>query len=116
MNQKLLNFFLKDLLESNSMALVRKLTLTIMDARYEVADLPKLVAENYSHLTTLQQVKLLVLLKIFKVIFDGTLGDWQTDLISLKPTPSAKQYHGMPLIILHVHLNTLKKRCSQWNR
>jgi hypothetical protein len=48
----------------------------ILDAKYEKADLPAIIRENCSHLIAFNREKLLSVLLKFKLLFDGTLGDW----------------------------------------
>jgi hypothetical protein len=48
----------------------------ILDAKYKKADFQAIVRDNCKHLSTNQQKKLLQLLKKYKSLFDGTLGDW----------------------------------------
>ncbi len=47
----------------------------ILDAKYSKADLQSVVRDNCKHLSADQQKKLLQLLKKYKSLFDGTLGD-----------------------------------------
>ena len=56
----------------------------ILDAKYEKADLNAVVADNCKHLSVPDQEKLLKLLTKFEDLFDGTLGDWDTEPVSLK--------------------------------
>ena len=56
-----------------------KRVITILDAEYEKADLSAIVTENCDHLSSLEQVKLLTMLQRHEILFDGTLGDFQTD-------------------------------------
>ena len=56
-------------------------TTRILDAHYEKADLPALVKEHCSHLSLDEQCELLELLMKFEDLFDGTLGDFDTDPI-----------------------------------
>ena len=51
-----------------------------MDAKYEKA----VIADNCKHLNVPDQEKLLKLLTEFEDLFDGTLGDWDTEPVSLK--------------------------------
>jgi hypothetical protein len=46
----------------------------ILDAKYEKADLPAIIRENYN-LTASNREKLLSVLHKFELPFDGTLGD-----------------------------------------
>jgi hypothetical protein len=49
----------------------------ILDAKYEKADLPAIIRENCSHLKASNREKLLSVLLEFKLLFNGTLGDWE---------------------------------------
>ena len=68
----------------------------ILDAKYEKADINAVVADNCKHLSVPDQEKLLKLLTEFEDLFDGTLGDWDTELVSLKLKEGAKPYHDRP--------------------
>jgi hypothetical protein len=54
----------------------------ILDAKYSKADLQSVVRDNCKLLSANQQKKLLQLLKKYELLFDGTLGDWKTKLVS----------------------------------
>ena len=56
-----------------------KLLHVILDAKYEKADLNKVMETQYQHLTMTQRNDLLKLLEKFKELFNGTLGTWKTD-------------------------------------
>ena len=73
------------------------------------ANLPKVIHEECSHLTPQQQSKLLGLLKRYETLFDGTLGDWQTNPVKCNLQLGAKPYHGRAFPIPHIHQETLKK-------
>ena len=81
----------------------------ILDANYEKADIYAVVAENCQYLSSHQQEQLIKLLLKFNELFDGTLGDWVTELVSLKLKEGATPYHGRPYPVPHIHLETLKK-------
>ncbi len=53
-----------------------------LDAKYNKADLQSSVRDNCKHLSANQQKKLLQLCKKYQLLFDGTLGDWKTKLVS----------------------------------
>ncbi len=59
------------------------------------------------------QEKLLKLLTEFEDIFDGTLGDWDTESVSLKLKEGEKPYHGRPLPTPKAHKETLKKEVQR---
>ena len=56
----------------------------ILDAKYEKADLHKVMENQYQHLTMTQRNELLKLLQKFEELFDGTLGTWKTDPVDFK--------------------------------
>jgi hypothetical protein len=56
----------------------------ILDAKYQKADLQSIVRDNCKHLSANHQKKLLQLLKKYKLLFDGTLGDWKSKPVSFQ--------------------------------
>ncbi len=72
-----------------------------MDAKYEKADLSAIIRENCSHLTASDREKLLSVLLKFKVVFNGTLGDWKLPPVSFELREDMKPYHGRPYPIPH---------------
>ena len=56
---------------------------------------------------------MLRLLVEYEELFDGTLGDFKTEPVSLKLKKDAKPYHGRPFPIPHVHLDVLKKEVER---
>ena len=54
-------------------------TMGILDATYEKTDLPKVIHENCNYLSYSEKAKLLKLLQKYEELFDGILGDFQTD-------------------------------------
>ena len=74
--------------------------------------------ENCSHLGASDQEKLLKLLTEFKDLFDGTLGDWNTEPVSLKLKKDAKPCNGRCFPTPKVHEDTLKNEigrfCEVW--
>jgi hypothetical protein len=85
----------------------------ILDAKYEKADLPKIIQENCAHLSTSQRNKLLKLLLEYEEMFDGTLGDWQDEPVGFTLKPGATPYHGRSFPIPRIHLDTLKKEVER---
>ncbi len=69
----------------------------ILDAKYKKADLNAVVYERCTHLNSSDQEKLLKLLTEFEDLFDGTLGDWDTEPVSLKLKEGAKPYQVGPI-------------------
>eukprot|EP00804_Cyclotella_cryptica_P017422 CCRYP_016645-RA/>CCRYP_016645-RA protein AED:0.11 eAED:0.11 QI:0/0/0/0.5/1/1/2/0/228 len=66
----------------------------ILDSNYKKADLQSIVSTNCTHLSLQDQSSLLELLAEFEELFDGTLGDWKTEPVSLELKEGAKPYHG----------------------
>ena len=106
--------------------------ITILDTKYEKANLLQVVHENCKYLTMSRQNRLLKLLLEFEELFGGTLGDWKTEPVKfqLKPgtapyhgkafpmphihlKPGTKPYHGRAFPIPHIHLETLKKEVAR---
>jgi hypothetical protein len=56
----------------------------ILDAKNEKADLPAIIRENCSHLTSSDREKLLSVLLKFESLFDGILGDWKLPPVSFE--------------------------------
>jgi hypothetical protein len=90
-----------------------KRAIKILDATYEKADIPKIVRENYQHLTSDQQNKLLRLLLRFEQLFDGTLGDWKTSPAKLYLRDGIRPYHGRAFPVPFIHKATLKKEVER---
>jgi hypothetical protein len=86
-----------------------------LDAKYEKADLPAIVRENCSHLKASDREKLLSMLLIFELLFDGMLGDWNLPPVSFKLKEGMKPYHGRPkpYPILHKHKAVLMKKIKR---
>jgi hypothetical protein len=68
----------------------------ILNAKYEKADLSKVIREEYNHLNDNQQIGLLKLLIKYETLFDGTLGTWKGLKYSIDLKDNAKPYHGRP--------------------
>ncbi len=77
-----LNHSLALAMEPQSTQVATKRVTRILDAKYKKADLQAVVRDNCKHLSADQQKKLLQILKKYELLFDGTLGDWKTKLVS----------------------------------
>jgi hypothetical protein len=66
----------------------------ILDSKYQKADLQSIVRDNCKHVSADQQNKVLQLLKKYETLFDGTLGDWKTKLVSFQLKEGVSPYHG----------------------
>ena len=103
----------QDTLEPPVTAAATERAVKILDAKYEKADLPRVVQENCQHLTRDQRNVLLKLLLNYEELFDGTLGDWDTDPVDFELKPGAKPYHGKAFPVPHIHKETLKKEVDR---
>ena len=99
-------------LEPDSTKEATKRVIKILDARYEKANLDQ-VANAAEHLTSQQREQLLKLLRQYEDLFDGTLGEWNTQPVDFDLLPDAKPYHGKPFPVPKVHLDTLKKELGR---
>ena len=68
---------------------------SLIDAKYTEADLQAEV-EKLPNLTKKQQKLMLKLLREHEELFDGTLGAWNLEPISLELKPDSKPYHAKP--------------------
>ena len=68
---------------------------TILDAKYEKADLDK-VSKSTPHLNRQEQHKLKELLQKYEELFDGTLGTWKMKRHHVELREDAKPFHGRP--------------------
>ncbi len=71
----------------------------ILDAKYEKTDLQSVVSANCTHLSLQDQNKLLELLTEYEELFDGTLGDWNTEPVSFELKEGSQLYHGKPFSV-----------------
>ena len=71
------------------------------------------ITENCTHLSDLDKQKLLELLQEFEELFDGTLGDWDCEPVSLQLKEGAKPYHGRPFPIPKKHMEITKKEIQR---
>ncbi len=80
--------------ELQSMQEATQRVVHILDAKYEKADLQSIVSTNCTHLSLQDHNLLLELFTDFEELFDRTLGDLNTESMSLERKESAKPYHG----------------------
>ena len=80
---------------------------TILDAKYEAADLAY-VCSQCTHLSSSEQQSLLSLLNKYKSLFDGTLGTWKNTTLDIELKEGATPYHAKPYPIPRAYEATLK--------
>jgi hypothetical protein len=90
-----------------------KCVMWILDAQYKKADLQAFVRDNCKHLSADQQKKLKQLLKKYKLLFDGTLGDWKTKPVSFQLKEGVSPYHGQAFPVLKIDKDTIKKEVER---
>ena len=98
--------------EPLSTADLTKRAVCILDAKYEKADLPKIV-DSCDHLDDTQKDELLQLLKKYEGLFDGTLGNWKTTPVHFELKEDAKPFHGRAFPVPRIHRETLKKEIDR---
>jgi hypothetical protein len=90
----------------------------ILDAKYQKADLQTIVKDKCTHLSADHQKKLLQLLEKYKLLFDGTLGDWKTKLVSFQLTKGVSPYHGqaspVPKVCKETIIKEVERLCKLW--
>ena len=77
------------------------------------ADLQSVVRDNCKHLKVDQQKKLLQLLKKYESLFDSTLGDWKTKLVSFQLKEGVSPYHGQAFPVPKIYKETLIKEVDR---
>jgi len=68
---------------------------------------------NYTQLNSVEQNKLLELVKKFEPLFDGTLGNWRTKLVSFQLKEGMTPYHGRAFPIPKVHKEVIMKEIQR---
>ena len=98
--------------EPISTELATQRAVKILDANYTKADLQTVVT-NCKQLNSVEQNKLLELLKKFEQLFDGTLGNWRTKPVSFQLKDGATPYHGRAFPIPKVHKEVIMKEIQR---
>ena len=80
---------------------------SILDAKYEKADLRE-ICNNQRHLNQKEQQELYQLLRKHETLFDGTLGKWNGEPYEIELQEGAKPYHARPYPIPKTYEQTLK--------
>ena len=72
-----------------------------------------LTRKTCTHLSQNEQNELLEVLWEFEDLFDGTLGDWNTEPVNFELKSGAKPYHSRAFPIPKVHSETIKKEVKR---
>eukprot|EP00957_Ditylum_brightwellii_P028145 2125264-Ditylum_brightwellii.AAC.1 len=96
------SFHIKDPKEINDMVgpIAGDMYKTILQAKYEKANLMQEVKDNCLQLNSRQQEDLTKLLMKIEKSFDGTLGTWKNTKYDIKLKPGVTPYHGRSYSIL----------------
>ena len=79
--------------ELDSKTEATKILVKVLDSTYAKADL-KHVADNANQMNAEERIQLLRLLGDFEDLFDGTLGDWDTDPVNMEINPGSKPFNS----------------------
>ena len=85
---------------------------SILDAKYDKADLDKVVQET-PHISKSERIKLKKLLSKYGELFDGTIGTWNMDRHKIELKEGAKQYHGRPYSIPKARERSLRNEVDR---
>ncbi len=80
---------------------------TILDAKYEPADLEEVV-NSCTHLDIMEKELLLRLLTKYQILFDGSLGTWANEKLDIELKDNVYPYHAKPYPIPKAFEPTLK--------
>ena len=87
-NETILMNIYNEALEPQSTKEETARAIKILDAKYEAADLNKIVEDNCPHLSRMQRLQLLNLLTKHEKMFSGTLGEWRGEEVHFELKPS----------------------------
>ncbi len=85
----------------------------ILDTKYQKADLQSIIWNNCKHLSTDHQKMQLQLLQKYESLFDSTLGDWKTKLLSFQLKEGVSPYHGRAFPVPKIHKNAIIKEVER---
>ena len=102
-----------DLEESQAVQSMSRRTTKILDAHYQRANLTTYLDEECTELTDQQRRLLQQMLTKYEILFDGTLGKWNRDPVSLTLKPNAKVVQCRSFQVPHIHQETLKKEVER---
>ena len=108
-NRKQLNAIFQLATEPKTVRQATARVTKILDAHYEQANLAEVVEKHCSHLSKERRNKILQVLKQYEDLFDGTLGDFQTEPIHLELKEGTKPKHHRSFPVPKIHEETLKK-------
>ena len=84
----------------------------ILDSKYDKANLEEVV-KKAKHLTEKERDMLYHLLKKYENIFDGSLGEWETDPVDFELKDDAKPHSQRHYPVPHLYKKTFKKELDR---
>jgi hypothetical protein len=105
-------FLLSHDTEAKSTAEMQKRVTSILDAKYEKADL-KAIVLSQEHLNKDEKLELAKVLKHHEELFDGTLGEWKGSGVSFELIDKAVPSHSKPYPIPQIHEGPTKKEVER---
>ena len=85
---------------------------SILDAKYQMADLDQ-VTKEMTHLDATEKQSFLRLLQSHTPLFDGTLGHWKGEEMHIELKEGSIPYHARAFPIPKVHAETLKQEVQR---
>ena len=104
------NAYIEEVYESEHVRTATKLLRVILNAKYENADLYKVMENQCQYLTMTQCNELLKLLQTFEELFNGILGTWKTDPLGYKLKEDVKPICSRSYPVPKVHKENFKRR------
>ena len=101
--ESFINLYVSECFESESEISATLRMRRILDAKYEKADLNKVMTEQFQHLKTEENDRLMILFRKYEDLFDGTLGTWNTTSEDLELRDNVKKVCLQPCPVLRVH-------------
>eukprot|EP00957_Ditylum_brightwellii_P081080 6166662-Ditylum_brightwellii.AAC.1 len=86
---------------------------TILETKYEKADLKKEVDDNCPQFNSKQHKQVTKLLTKFEKLFDGTLGTWKNTKYDIELKPGVTLYHSRPYSIPQAYEQQLRVEVKQ---
>ena len=81
--------------------------------KYEKVNLPEVVKDTCGHLSPIEQNKLLLLLTKYEELFNGTLGNFDTDPVKFNLQLGTKPYHGKTYLVPQSQKAVFKKEVER---
>ena len=97
------NDYVKDEYDSDHIHTATKLLRVLLDAKYETADLHKVMENKCQHLTMTHLNELLILMQKFEELFDGTLSTWKIDPLYFELKEDEKPICSRPYPVPKLH-------------